>query len=111
MSRQEKEKREENIIEGKAEVEREFKRNFIRLSDADYDEFIEKIHTDGKLLWVNSIIFNHRQQLAGGHSDDTALSGDMEKGWGWLADRGFDVIQTDYTYQCNDYLIKNGRRK
>ncbi|MBQ4626892.1 MAG: bifunctional (p)ppGpp synthetase/guanosine-3',5'-bis(diphosphate) 3'-pyrophosphohydrolase [Clostridia bacterium] len=38
-----KEKREENIIEGKAEVEREFRRNFIRLSDADYDEFIEKI--------------------------------------------------------------------
>ncbi len=38
-----KEKREENILEGRAEVEREFKRNFIRLSDADYEEFIEKI--------------------------------------------------------------------
>ncbi len=38
-----KEKREENILEGKAEVEREFKRNFIRLAEADYNEFIEKI--------------------------------------------------------------------
>ncbi len=38
-----KEKREENILEGRAEVEREFKRNFIRLSDDDYEEFIEKI--------------------------------------------------------------------
>ncbi len=38
-----KEKREENIVEGKAEVEREFRRNFIRLSDSDYTEFIEKI--------------------------------------------------------------------
>ncbi len=38
-----KEKREENILEGKAEVEREFKRNFIRLSEDDYNEFIEKI--------------------------------------------------------------------
>lgn len=38
-----KERREENVIEGKAQVEREFKRNFIRLSEADYNEFISKI--------------------------------------------------------------------
>ncbi len=38
-----KERREENILEGKAQVEREFKRNFIRLSEADYNEFIAKI--------------------------------------------------------------------
>ena len=38
-----KEKREENIIAGKAELEKEFKRNYIRLSDDKYDEFIEKL--------------------------------------------------------------------
>ncbi len=38
-----KERREENIIEGKAQVEREFKRNYIRLSEADFNEFIIKI--------------------------------------------------------------------
>ncbi len=38
-----KEKREENIIEGKAEVEREFRRNYIRLSDEDYQKFIKKL--------------------------------------------------------------------
>lgn len=38
-----KEKREENIIEGKAEIEREFKRNYIRLSDEDYQKFIKKL--------------------------------------------------------------------
>ncbi len=38
-----KERRDENIAEGKNEVEKEFRRNFIRLSDADFDEFIEKI--------------------------------------------------------------------
>lgn len=38
-----KEKREENIIEGKAEVEREFRRNFIRLPDSEFNDFIEKI--------------------------------------------------------------------
>ena len=38
-----KEKREENIVAGKAELEKEFKRNYIRLSDDKYDEFIEKL--------------------------------------------------------------------
>lgn len=38
-----KERREENIQEGKAEVEREFKRNFIRLSEEDYEKFIRKL--------------------------------------------------------------------
>ena len=38
-----KEKREENIIEGKAEIEREFRRNYIRLADEDYQKFIKKL--------------------------------------------------------------------
>ncbi len=38
-----KEKREENIEEGKAEVEREFKRNFIRLTSEEYTPFVTKI--------------------------------------------------------------------
>ncbi len=37
-----KERREENVAEGKAQIEREFKRNFIRLNEAEYNEFIEK---------------------------------------------------------------------
>lgn len=38
-----KEKREENIQEGKAEIEREFRRNYIRLSEEDYNKFIKKL--------------------------------------------------------------------
>ena len=38
-----KEKREENIIEGKAEIEREFRRNYIRLTDEEYQKFIKKL--------------------------------------------------------------------
>lgn len=37
------EKRDENITEGKAEVEREFKRNYIRLSEEDYTHFIANL--------------------------------------------------------------------
>ncbi|MBR7060437.1 MAG: bifunctional (p)ppGpp synthetase/guanosine-3',5'-bis(diphosphate) 3'-pyrophosphohydrolase [Eubacterium sp.] len=37
------EKRDENIAQGKSEIEREFKRNFIRLDEEDYAKFILKI--------------------------------------------------------------------
>ena len=38
-----KERREENILEGKLEVEREFRRNFIRLSDDEMEKFVTNI--------------------------------------------------------------------
>jgi glycerophosphoryl diester phosphodiesterase len=73
------------------------------------EEFIDMMHKDGKLVWVNSIIYNHRSQLSGGHSDDTALSESMEYGWGWLADRGFDFIQTDWPIMLINFLKETGR--
>lgn len=71
-------------------------------------EFIDMMHRDEKLVWVNSIIYNYKDQLAAGHSDDTALCSDPELGWGWLAKRGFDFIQTDWTMMLVDYLKQNG---
>ncbi len=37
------ERREENIVEGKAELEREFRKNYIRLTDEEYDKFVENL--------------------------------------------------------------------
>lgn len=37
------EKRDENIAEGKAEIEREFRRNYIRLTEEEYEAFIKKL--------------------------------------------------------------------
>ena len=73
------------------------------------DAFIEKMHRDGKLVWANSIIFNYKRQLSAGHSDDTALSEDMEKGWGWLANKNFDIIQTDWPLMLINYLKETNR--
>ncbi len=70
--------------------------------------FIEKMHSDGRLVWVNAIIYNYKEQLSGGHSDDTALCLDMDLGWGWLAERGFDMIQTDWTGMLVQYLKEEG---
>ena len=72
-------------------------------------EVMDKMHRDGKLVWANAIIYNHLAQLAAGHSDDTALSESPEKGWGWLADKGFDFIQTDWPQMLIDYLKASGK--
>ncbi len=73
------------------------------------DEFIGKMHSDGKLVWANAIIYNYREQLAGGHSDDSALTVSEDYGWGWLADKGYDFIQTDWTMMLVEYLKRTGR--
>ena len=38
-----KERRDENIVQGKAEVDRELRRNFIRLDGEQYDAFLQRI--------------------------------------------------------------------
>ena len=73
-------------------------------------EFIERQHKDGLLVWCNSIVYNYRKVLAGGHSDDRAFLGDPEGSWGWIADRGFDVMQTDHVLESALFLEKTGRR-
>ncbi len=72
------------------------------------EAFIDRMHRDGKLLWANSIIYNYKVQLTAGHSDDTALCKDPELGWGWLARRGFDLIQTDWPIMLKSYLSEQG---
>ena len=72
-------------------------------------EFIDMMHKDGKLVWVNSIIYDYKTQLSGGHSDDSALTESEEYGWGWLADRGFDFIQTDWPIMLINFLKETGR--
>ena len=73
-------------------------------------EYIEKLHADGKIVWANAIAYDYKVQLAAGHSDDVSVTGEPEKGWGWLADRGYDIIQTDWTLALKTYLEKTGRR-
>jgi glycerophosphoryl diester phosphodiesterase len=73
------------------------------------EAFIEQMRKDGKLTWVNSIIYNTAAQLSGGHSDDTAFTESMEYGWGWLADRDFDLIQTDWPMMLIQFLKETGR--
>ena len=72
------------------------------------EDFRATVHRDGRLLWGNAILFDARRILAGVHSDDTALRGDPDLGWGWFADHGFDIVQTDWVRELKLYL--DGRK-
>lgn len=70
------------------------------------DHYIQMIHRRDQLLWVNSIVYNRRDILSAGHTDDVAAAGDPDAGWGWLVDKEFDIIQTDWTAQLRSYLAQ-----
>ena len=71
-------------------------------------EFADKMHRDGKLVWVNSIVYDYQAVLSGGHSDDTAFTVSQDYGWGWMGERPFDVIQTDWPLMLINYLKEKG---
>ena len=79
-------------------------------SEVGCEAYIEKLHRDGRLVWANSIIYDHRAQLVAGHNDDISAAGNPDEGWGWLADRGYDLIQTDWPLMLRLYLEETGRR-
>lgn len=97
--------------EGSEEI---FKRNInfvgVELVFAEDDtpltagENIERYHKNGLFVWANAILFDSTVPLSGGHSDDIAVVGDFENGWGWLIDKGFDVIQTDWPLLLKEYI-------
>ncbi len=74
-------------------------------------EYIERMHRMGKLIWSNGILYDYREPLSAGHSDDVSMLEDPEKGWGWLADRDYDIIQTDFLLPCRQFLESTGRRR
>jgi len=73
------------------------------------DAFVEEMHDRNLLIWVNAIVYNYRVQLAAEHSDDTSLTANPNDGWGWLADKNYDIIQTDWAAMCIDYLKESGK--
>ncbi len=68
------------------------------------EAYISRMHDDGLLVFVNAIVYNYKAVLSAGHNDDVSVAGDPDAGWGWLLDRGFDIIQTDWCAMLRDYM-------
>ena len=74
------------------------------------ESYIQMMRNKGLVLWGNGVLYNEKVPLAAGHSDDVSMMGDPKAGWGWLADRGFGIIQTDWAVQCTAWLQNAGLR-
>ena len=73
------------------------------------DAYLKAHHDKGRLLWCNPIIYYYKAQLTAGHSDDVAVAGDPEYGWGWLMDKGFDILQTDWIMPLRHFIDHRGK--
>jgi glycerophosphoryl diester phosphodiesterase len=67
-------------------------------------EYLAAMRDKGLVTWANSIVYNYKTVLSAGHTDDIAVSEDPDYGWGWLLDRGFRIIQTDWPLALKQYL-------
>ena len=68
------------------------------------DEYIKKMHEKGLMIYGNAIVYNINANISAGHTDDVALDGNLEHGWGWFIKKKFDVIQTDWCLMLKNYL-------
>lgn len=68
------------------------------------DEYIQKMHKNRLVIFGNAIVYNYKANISAGHTDNLALSGDPDQGWGWFVKKGFDMIQTDWCLMLKNYL-------
>jgi|LSQX01.1.fsa_nt_gb glycerophosphoryl diester phosphodiesterase len=74
------------------------------------ESYVSWMHDHDLLLWANAIVYNSRVQLAAGHSDDISIVGRQDEGWGWLVEKGYDIIQTDWMLPCREYFKLRGMK-
>lgn len=72
--------------------------------DVISDEYIQKMHDKGLLIWANAIIYDERAVISAYHTDDVAMEGNPDKGWGWLINKNVDIIQTDWLWAIKAYI-------
>jgi len=70
------------------------------------DAYIKKQHDAGRFLFVNALRYSSFVPLCAGRDDDLSLIKNEDEGWGWLVEKGFDIIQTDWTCHLVNYLRK-----
>lgn len=68
------------------------------------DDNLRKWKQKGYELWANAICIDERYIMSAGHNDNLALTVDKDLGWGWLVDKGFTIIQTDWPFFLKKYF-------
>lgn len=73
------------------------------------DEFISRLHDDGLMVWANALTLDGSKRLTAGHDDNISITADPDDGWGYLLDKGYDIIQTDWPSLLIDYMNRRSR--
>ena len=73
-------------------------------------EYIRRMHDRKLLVWANAIVYDYNAVISAHHTDDGALTGNPDEHWGWLLDRGFDIIQTDWCSMLQAYIANRDRQ-
>lgn len=64
--------------------------------DVASEKYILSMHEKGLLVWGNSILYNEKDIISAGLTDDAALESGDGSSWKKLAEMKFDFIQTDW---------------
>lgn len=67
-------------------------------------EYVASMHEKGRILFVNAEVYDYTAVISAGLTDDVSVAESPDKGWGRLADMGFDIIQTDWAGLLKNYL-------
>lgn len=66
--------------------------------------YLRSLQSRGLLILVNAMNMPNGAPLYAGHDDESSLLGDPDTGWGYMVDRGVDIIQTDWPGPLREYL-------
>lgn len=72
--------------------------------DVASEKYISSMHEKGLLVWGNSILYNERDIISAGLTDDAALESGDGSSWKKLAAMNFDFIQTDWVLEVVNAL-------
>lgn len=72
-------------------------------------EVFDWLHDRGIKIWCNSLSLARRLVYGGGYDDLLSIRRGGAEGWGVLAGKGVDIIQTDWPYEVKRYLAALGR--
>lgn len=61
-------------------------------------------HDRGVYFWTNALKLKDSWNRSANHDDNNAILKNPDDNWGWLADKGFDIIQTDWPLLLKTYL-------
>ena len=68
------------------------------------DEHMSFLKQNGLYAWGNTIVYNYKDVISAGKTDDMAILGAEDDVWGWFIDKGFDIIQTDWVSELKEYI-------